>query len=335
MTSKGIFQDVHGTMQSTYLEITEKPGLLSLCDDLMLKVLGHLHWKDLNEFAIVAKRCRTARSNPRLNQTREAIICLVATDSSGMRTMSLEQLLALPKRWKARMSRHPAIYYQIEYHNFNQLRVERKKYDAAKKGSDSWPHILQPSFWFSYVEIRKEMNFPLVFPTLNQAQSIAFKNSGQAAMNCDVYQFLVSLHPRIRGVNISEAGSLDDYPHEIVPSKFCEFFTEIQANNSKTIWHWRVVFDGCRSLGNVLKAISVDDSILLLGSSDEFLFHNRRKLESVSCKGTYKISMKPLSQKELMDFVWNAPKLRRFRSDLTAENISILQKERPEIQFLS
>lgn len=44
---------------------------------------------------------------------------------------------------------------------------------------------------------------------------------------------------------------------------------------------------------------------------------------------------KPFSQVGLMKFVRAAGNLRWFRSDLTAENIAILQKERPEITFVS
>ena len=44
---------------------------------------------------------------------------------------------------------------------------------------------------------------------------------------------------------------------------------------------------------------------------------------------------KPLPQQVIMNFVRNAPKLRWLRSDLTKENVAILQKERPEVIFCS
>jgi hypothetical protein len=43
----------------------------------------------------------------------------------------------------------------------------------------------------------------------------------------------------------------------------------------------------------------------------------------------------PISQEKLMKMVRNHPKLRWLRSDLTDENIAMLQQERPEFTFVS
>jgi hypothetical protein len=42
-----------------------------------------------------------------------------------------------------------------------------------------------------------------------------------------------------------------------------------------------------------------------------------------------------MSQEMLMDFVRSAPSLQWFRSDLTPENVAMLQRERPGVTFAS
>lgn len=65
-------------------------------------------------------------------------------------------------------------------------------------------------------------------------------------------------------------------------------------------------------------------------------------LERVSIKkGRYHLSAspsagaraKPIPQAALMTFVRRTPSLRWFRSDLTAQNVALLQAERPDIIF--
>merc|ERR1712224_260170 len=64
-----------------------------------------------------------------------------------------------------------------------------------------------------------------------------------------------------------------------------------------------------------------------------------KKLERVSirnvkyCSYSDEVSI-PIPQNALIKFVRNVPSLRWFRSDLSQNNIDMLQKERPEIEFL-
>ena len=79
--------------------------------------------------------------------------------------------------------------------------------------------------------------------------------------------------------------------------------------------------------------------------SNEFLLHDcsSKVLERVSMRNAKmyvngkKTSLIPaIPQKALMKFILNAPRtLRWFRSDLTPENIKIVQRERPDIEFVS
>lgn len=67
------------------------------------------------------------------------------------------------------------------------------------------------------------------------------------------------------------------------------------------------------------------------------MFHkcipNNPMLARVSMKNVTDDSYKPVPQRVLMKFVRNVPSLTYFRSDLTPENIAILQSERPEMVF--
>ena len=68
---------------------------------------------------------------------------------------------------------------------------------------------------------------------------------------------------------------------------------------------------------------------------NKFLFyHCSENLERVSIKNaTYERTARTIPQAELVKFVQNVPSLRYFSSDLTPDNIAMLQLERPDIVF--
>ena len=84
-------------------------------------------------------------------------------------------------------------------------------------------------------------------------------------------------------------------------------------------------------------------------SNYPFLSEVQDQLVRVSCKGVHTLRSKIpfwsnidelyrnefISQDDLMHFVRNAPKLWWFESNLTCDNIRILQQERPEVVFVS
>ena len=71
--------------------------------------------------------------------------------------------------------------------------------------------------------------------------------------------------------------------------------------------------------------------------NNRFIFHRccnaleRVSIRNTRCYGNVLIS---IPQNALIKFVRNVPSLRWFRSDLTQENIDMLQLERPDIELL-
>jgi hypothetical protein len=72
--------------------------------------------------------------------------------------------------------------------------------------------------------------------------------------------------------------------------------------------------------------------------NNHFIFHRCCKaLERVSIRNArcYRNVLICIPQNALIKFVRNVPSLRWFRSDLTQENIDMLQLERPDIELLN
>ena len=78
--------------------------------------------------------------------------------------------------------------------------------------------------------------------------------------------------------------------------------------------------------------------------SDVFIFHKcsskvleRVSIRNVTCYcGTEEIPLIDISQNALIKFIRKAPiTLRWFRSNLTTQNIEMLQRERPDIEFVA
>merc|ERR1712232_1534627 len=73
----------------------------------------------------------------------------------------------------------------------------------------------------------------------------------------------------------------------------------------------------------------------LAGHDDDFVFGRCTSVERLSIRNAC-LYGKRLPQNALIKFVRNAPSsLRWFRSDLTKQNIHVLQKGRPGIEFLN
>jgi hypothetical protein len=61
----------------------------------------------------------------------------------------------------------------------------------------------------------------------------------------------------------------------------------------------------------------------------------RLSINNITWKRTPRSAVEPVTQGMLVKMVRTLPKLRWLRSDLSAENVAMLQKERPEITFVS
>ena len=157
---------------------------------------------------------------------------------------------------------------------------------------------------------------------------------------------LLTMFPNLRKINLTNIllGSMD------LVAKYCPHLETIIWNHTDAIPSIVASADGdCFAPFHNLKEITLDNRYFYIKSqfrasmadttnNNVFLFHhcvsNNPMLARVSMKNvTDYHSNKTLPQRVLMKFVRNVPSLTYFRSDLTPENIAILQLERPEMVF--
>ena len=135
------------------------------------------------------------------------------------------------------------------------------------------------------------------------------------------------------------------------------FIGSVRPLLTKITWNGIGIFDKVIISGSVisnqrnLREIYMDDSSFFGLASfaspryngDQFIFQEcSNDLERVSIRnaryyfyGHFNLQTIPVPQKELIKFVRNAPSLKWFRSDLTLDNIRMLQNECPGIELLS
>ena len=160
---------------------------------------------------------------------------------------------------------------------------------------------------------------------------------------------LTIMFPNLRKINLTNirlSTNLANFcPH--LETFICNITTECRG-------YFHLVDGGYFAPFHNLKEITLDNRCFFFNlnqrrdmadrtNTTEFLFHkcirNNTKLARVSMKNVgYKMRgdrlfNRTLPQRVLMKFVRNVPSLTYFRSDLSAENIAILQLERPEIVF--
>jgi hypothetical protein len=105
----------------------------------------------------------------------------------------------------------------------------------------------------------------------------------------------------------------------------CNNLKEIQMNDSL--------------IGNFFPAENVMDNMSNLTNpahSNQFIFHkcSSKILERVLIRNA-KFEHAVIPQNALIKFVRMVPSLRLFQSDLTQDNIDMLVKERPDIEFMN
>jgi hypothetical protein len=100
---------------------------------------------------------------------------------------------------------------------------------------------------------------------------------------------------------------------------------------------------GFSSMGDGITDLFNDDDEVLRGESSSYIFHRYvDELERVSLRnakyyvyGDRVANAKDIPQRGLIKFVRRATHLRWFRSDLSPENVAMLQRERPHVTFVS
>ena len=154
---------------------------------------------------------------------------------------------------------------------------------------------------------------------------------------------LLTMFPNLRKINVT---NILFFSMDLV-AEYCPHLETIIWDHTENDGHLDA--DGkCFATFHNLKEITLDNCCFYFYSqlramadmtnNNVFLFHkcipNNPMLARVSMKNaTDYIKNKTLPQHVLMKFVRNVPSLTYFRSDLTPENIAILQLERPGMVF--
>jgi hypothetical protein len=177
------------------------------------------------------------------------------------------------------------------------------------------------------------------------------------SLECKWVKALLFIMPNIREIDFSN-GPFQRVVYKLLPEvgKRCKCLERITWNGQ----HDSTMLVAChffRTLQN-LKELYIDNAIWIgsgrqqespesfYAEADCILMGCNSKLERVSLKNAqdrtsiydritrrWSYPEAPLAQSALVKFVRMTPNLRWFRSDLTSENLTLLQTERPEITF--
>lgn len=311
----------------------QKQGDSSLNNDCMIQILQFLSLDDLNSFVATCKISRLLRSHGTLDQTRSGTISLGGPAADGAHNI-MQLLLTIQKqRWN-----------QVFSGNRTRLKlVGLPSLDASKMGDLKMVARGTKLDMVTQLDISSTASSP--------RKQLLVKNSVGKALSL--------ILPNLREVDMS---------HVRITHTAAEAF----AKNCPQleIFRWNGSDDGLHITGQDLKIcrnlkeLYLDEARLYFGrpqnivplfmkeldhipqESDVWIFFGcSSKLERVSLRGTKWFHFwldcgrrgpqpaYPLQQEGLMKFVRRTPTLKWFRSDLSADNIAILQKERRGVTF--
>jgi hypothetical protein len=299
-----------------------------IVEDCRIHIFSFLEENDLSSVEQVNHQCRDDSKHSSLSQSRTAIIeC--HHDSLELLIKKLVQMQTTGKFSSCR-------FHKIEVKIFNPKHLRNVLMEQIKSLVGSVRLTDVTSLYIS-TAIK-----PSLEPDLQlQAKATATVSSTTAFQaKANVLKALCLLLPNLRHVNLSNLSvgraMLDDL------SSRCRHLESITSRCNL------VFLRGPKFSLPFLKELLVDDSLFVRYDSwyDEpiagepviFKYCNRSlervSIKNVLCRHDYKLEG-PLSQGTLMRFVRDTPNLKWFRSDLTPDNIAVLQAERPEVTFAS
>jgi hypothetical protein len=277
--------------------------------DVQFLLLQYLSCDDLNEFASVSRSCRELRANHSLPQIRtgtinigheitiEELLALLAKDGSFNRAFqSPRNRLKLTNHFKIKTSWVPDIRRYVQ--------------QARLSGVTSLDVSFCPTDTDRFTATNLLMALTLVMPNLVELDMSYIKGrfiSENIAKNCKKLETL-----RYNG---TETGFYFTGRHCL------EHFANLRE----------LYLDGAH-----LRCMTNEPEM----TAEGLFSHCNSKLERVSLKGTMTDTMglkhrsRPLLDEELVEFVRTTPTLTWLRSDLSPENVAILQQERPMVHFV-
>jgi hypothetical protein len=288
------------------------------------RILQFLDVDDLANAAQVSRRFNENSLHPSLPQNRTAMLTCVRRLDKSTGIFSCSPLPLLQKlRDKGALD---------QYQRFTKIKmIGHNLLDSA-----------------SYVEALNEVPDPrtlpyvrsldLSFPSTALQKDKKFKVCVSAILSCTM--------PCLREIDLCNAHVAESALRHFAAQ--CPALEKITWNHHHGTTNMSgKALNACQSLKELYMDNSVftfsiyEDYRLHLGSDDCIFSRCNTFLERVSLKNagirfTYKpytFPTLPMYQTCLIKFVRNTPSLRWFRSDLSPENIAILQAERPEVTF--
>ena len=278
----------------------------SLSDDCLVSILSNLPVDDLNTVAMCSRRFRGARSSDSLDQTRTGTIIL--SEGSTMRSL-LNAIV--DNNWNDVFSGNRK--------KLKLVGVEHLRYESSTS--------LLPT------ELVKNTQLPgvtildaSIAPTDPRVFGVGF---GASNIFC--------LFPNLKALDMSYLFLWDLSSAAI--RKHCPAVTSItwKSHGDNVEPHSGEAFQGL----TLLKELCLD-GFSLWNEPSLYMFEHCPRVERLSIKGCtlYEYGGEEeveseLPQEDLIDMVRNHPSLRWLRSDLSAENVAMLQQERPEMTFVS
>lgn len=281
--------------------------------DLRLRILSYASPFDLAEFACVSRQSRLDCRDPTLPQERWAVI-----SSSGSIYDLLYKLKAGEMQGRFQRFRY------LKLRNANLLLRENTEVVRQIFGRNRIRGVT-----------RLDMSLSTNTRTKKERQVAACVPKSMAKIMPHLKEVDLS------NINVSQS-AISDF------AKRCPLLEMFHWHNCKyaSAFVTGQDFKACRNL----KEIHMNDanfyaSQYQIAAMEEdgdkvacLFYFVRETLERVSIQNaachSYGQKSKPVTQKALMKFVRSAPNLKWFQSDLTLDNIAILQVERPGIVFL-
>lgn len=317
---------------------TELPENLAMLHnhDCLLAILEFLSWNDLNNFSIVSKGCHQVRNHASLDQTRSGTIYL----GNGVSTAKDFLEKARSKQWSDAFhgDRTHLRLYNLTYLSSNIDPIDDTFLDTVSplEHVKSLDCSMTPRFrecdhdQKTNDRIRKCCRSWFLAPF----EDYVDKGFAQGVT-------LSVLVPNLRAIDMS-----------YLPLTLLGVALLAKSNPKLEVIHWNRSLiwpisnqsEGHLESFRCLKEVHLDDARLIFCADLNeaglwnSLLNNSRRLERVSLLGTRwyrKGQLAALPQNFLMEFVRNAPNLTWFRSDLSKANIRQLQKERPNVSFVS
>jgi len=299
--------------------ITQK-SIGDINDDCLLLIFTYLPSEDMNSAAISCERFREIRCDPSLEQTRTGtIVCTERT------TVTSIQAAFEVQQWNQVFRgnrKHLKVVGFERMHMLSDSEFERPHHivlpEVSSLDMSFSPHTMNRTVRANYV-----MAFVRMLPNLREID-ISFMHAERYAL----LKSICSYCPQLQQITwngsqtqvVLHGGSFGPSSSQV---------TELYLDNSRLFSYVksaaRLYSSGDHSIRSLFMYCNNLERLSMKNAAWSILdYHDGSVIETFD-----------VSQKMLIKMVRNHSTLRWLRSDLTEENVAMLQHERPEITFVS